>query len=192
MRVQNPTRRGEIKEAKKVVRPIHQLPRLTASRTYFLASLREGGTWVAVWHFAGFMRPLRMVPGSVHLSLLLLVHITVPFPPPRPRLRTFCRVAITRQSPLPFGLLMDARCVGTGLPVGSMGCDRIHTRSTRLLLPCRKDTRPAFVNRPAVRQKEGFHLCTRAHTVENLLNESARAVSFVCTYFVLRQRCIIV
>lgn len=105
-------------------------------------SLLQEGTWVAAWHFAGFMRPLRMVPGPVHLSPPQLPPY-VPVLPSRPRLRTFCRVAITRQSPLPFGPLMDARCVGTGVPVSSMGCDQIHTRVGRLL-PRRKDTRPAL------------------------------------------------
>lgn len=100
MRVQNPTRRGEIKEAKKVVRPIHQLPRLTASRTYFLASPRTrhvGGGVALCWFYEALKnRPrVRSSPPSSSRP-----H-HVPFPSSsRPRLRTFCRVAITRQSPL--------------------------------------------------------------------------------------------
>lgn len=48
----NPARRVEIKEVKKVVRPIHQLPRLAAPRTYFLASsARHVGGGVALCWF---------------------------------------------------------------------------------------------------------------------------------------------
>lgn len=108
---------------------------------------------MAAWHFAGFMRPLRIVPGPVppptstpSLSLdsssfgafsfrsshtvstrvLLLLGAT------RGR-NFFCRVAITRQSPLPFGTVDG--CPLRGLRRSSLPNDRSAPSP-------RKDTRP--------------------------------------------------
>lgn len=138
---------------------------------------------MAAWHFAGFMRPLRMVSGPVHLFPLQSPHVSLPlslpatYPPP-PRLRTFCRVAITRQSPLLLGPLMDACCVGTGVPVGSMGCDRIHTRSvgffyaekTRVQLCKLSDCQEGFHTWARARSREYMYI---AYITVNLQNESA-------------------
>lgn len=67
-----------------------------------------------------------MVPGPFRLSssLSLSPFSSAPFLPSL--FETFCRLAITRQSPLPFGPLMDAHCVGTVVPLCPMGCDQIH------------------------------------------------------------------
>ena len=136
------------------------------------------------------MRPLRMVPGPVHLSPPQFPS-RVSVLPSRPRLRTFCRVAITRQSPLPFGTLMDARCVGTGVPVGSMGCDRIHTRGsvgffhaekTRVQLckssGCQAQGRVSFCVPTCVRA------CARARAYIYCreFTEPKRAVSFILCF----------
>lgn len=169
-----------------MARSIHQLPRLAASRMYFLASPREG-TWVAAWHFAGFMRPLRMVPGPVHLSPPSLFPLWYAFFPllllsslssPRPRLRAFCGVAITRQSPLPFGPLIDARCVGTGVPGSRLNRLRPYPHAVGLLLlPHAEKTRvQSFVNRPdctAQRRRVSLGAQPRIHG-----NESAPQVSY--------------
>lgn len=99
MRAQNPTRRGQIKEAKKVVRPIHQLPRLTASQMYFLASPRKrhvGGGVALCWFYEALKNGPRvrssLPPSSSSTSRSLSLHLVHAF-------GLFCRVAITRQSP---------------------------------------------------------------------------------------------
>lgn len=153
-------KRGEEreKEREEVVRPIHQLPRLAASRTYFLASLRRhvGGGVALCW----FYEALKNGPRARSSLSSPLWPPFLPLPP-RPRLRTFCRVAITRQSPLPFGPLMDAHCVGTGVPV-----DGPATESARFRPASSTPKRHAssFVNRPAARRKEGFRPCVRARS----------------------------
>jgi len=124
---------------------------LVSLRLGRIFSLLREGTWVAAWHFAGFMRPLRMVPGPVHLP---------PSPPssrspcPHPAVHAFglfCGVAITRQSPLPFGPLMDARCVGTGVPLGPIGL-RPNPHAVSRLPP--KGHASSFVN-PALEREPG-------------------------------------
>jgi len=90
------SRRGEIKEAKeraerkrKTARPIHQLPRLAAPRTYFLASPRGhvGGGVALCW----FYETLKNGPGARSPPLPPSSAIlALPLPPLcRPRLRTF-------------------------------------------------------------------------------------------------------
>lgn len=84
---------------------------------------------------------------------------------------------------MPFGPLMDAHCVGTGVPVGS---DGPATESARFRPASSTPKRHAssFVNRPAARRKEGFHLCVRAraHARSREFTERKRAVSFILCF----------
>lgn len=130
--------------------------RRTIAWTYFLAS-REG-TWVAAWHFAGFMRPLRIVPGPLPPSLLLFLRYDGTrqfvrswsrcprvFPPCPARAANFLQSRhYSTKSFARLGPLMDAHCVGIVVPLYPMGCDRIHGR-----LLCTKRHASSFVNRPA-------------------------------------------
>lgn len=161
-----------------------------SSWTYFLAS-REG-TWVAAWHFAGFMRPLRIVPGPVPpptstpsfsldssvLSFLfpfLSVSTRVLLWCTRGR-NFFCRVAITRQSPLPFGTVDGCPLRGlrrSSLPNGLR--PTLHGRllpheKTRVHL-CKSSTPHGHARLPRIYERENatisFVLCFAARASSN-------------------------
>lgn len=148
--------------------------------TYFLAS-REG-TWVAAWHFAGFMRPLRIVPGPVppptstpsflarirlSLSVPLGVHACSLLRCKGSKL--FCRVAITRQSP--FGTVDGCPLRGprrSSLPNGLR--PRFPHEKTRVHL-CKSSTPLSHARLPRIYERENgtisFVLCFAARPSSN-------------------------
>jgi len=111
-----------------------------------------GGGVALCW----FYETLKNGLGARSSPPFLLPSLSSRFPCPHSAVHAFglfCGVAITRQSPLPFGPLMDARCVGTGVPLGPMGCDRIHTRSAS---SAPKGHASSFVNPRKGARRKGF------------------------------------
>lgn len=146
------------------------------------------GTWVAAWHFAGFMRPLRMVPGPVHLSPLNSL-LASPF------FHLVHAFGLFVESPLLDKVL--CRLGPWWMPVAwapafqsTQWAATESTHADRSASSTPKRHASSFVNRPAARHREGFRFacvpCVRARIYIYIrcreFTERKRAVSFILCF----------